>query len=43
LHLNETNHEALGGLQVSGSSSKPRVVIGIYPWTKARATAKLAP
>jgi hypothetical protein len=43
LHRGETSHVALEVLQESDSLQKPRVSTERYPWTKAKATAKLAP
>ena len=42
-HRGETSHVALEELQESDSPRKPRVSTELYPWTKAKATAKLAP
>jgi hypothetical protein len=43
LPLSETSHVALEVLQESDSPRKHRVLKEIHPWTKAKATAKLAP
>jgi hypothetical protein len=43
LPLSETSHVALEVLQESDSPQKPRAFTELHPWTKAKATAKLAP